>query len=170
MENPGLKPFCLIDLNAIDDETIKKQVWSGVMELTLKHIFKRDIAPYLPDIIQLLKEIKEQKVGSFTESVLLYIMDRGNLEEKATLVNLVKAELSDELGEKMSTFREHCMEEGRQEGMQQGMQQGRQEGESTAKKHMAINMLKEGYDIVMIAKITELSEEDVAELFKTVAH
>jgi predicted transposase/invertase (TIGR01784 family) len=40
-----LKPFTLIDLNKIEDEELKQRSWAGVMELTLKHIFARDMLP-----------------------------------------------------------------------------------------------------------------------------
>jgi hypothetical protein len=40
-----LKPFTLIDLNKIEDEELKQRSWAGVMELTLKYIFARDMLP-----------------------------------------------------------------------------------------------------------------------------
>ena len=48
-----LKPFQLIDLARIEDEELKTHAWSGVMEFVMKHIFARDILPYLQDIMQI---------------------------------------------------------------------------------------------------------------------
>lgn len=54
-----LKPFQLIDLGQIDDETLKQHAWSGVMEFVLKHIFARDMLPYLNDIAQTFGHIQK---------------------------------------------------------------------------------------------------------------
>jgi hypothetical protein len=55
-----LKPFTLVDLTQIDDEQIKQKPWAGVMEFTLKHIFARDLLPYIMDIVRLLQELDHQ--------------------------------------------------------------------------------------------------------------
>ena len=46
VERYFLKPFQLIDLGDIADETLKQQAWSGIMTFALKHIFARDVLPY----------------------------------------------------------------------------------------------------------------------------
>ncbi len=41
----AFKPFLLIDLNTIEDEELKARLWSGAMEMALKHIFANDVLP-----------------------------------------------------------------------------------------------------------------------------
>lgn len=77
-----LKPFSLIDLTSIDDDTLKQKAWFGAMALTLKHIFNANMSPHLVDIIQLFKKIDESGGQSFIEVTIRYILDRGELPNK----------------------------------------------------------------------------------------
>lgn len=61
VEQYFLKPFQLIDLNQIADETLKQSTWSGIMEFILKHIFERDMLPFLRNIAPLLKAAVERR-------------------------------------------------------------------------------------------------------------
>ena len=65
-------------------------------------------------------------------------------------------------GEKVGMQR--GMQQGIQQGIQQGMQQGMQQGEANAKRLLARNMLAEGLDSAIVAKITGLTEEEVLAL------
>ena len=56
-----LKPFILIDLNKIEDKVLKQKTWAGVMELTLKHIFAKDMLPYIKEIIELLHHLEKAR-------------------------------------------------------------------------------------------------------------
>ena len=57
-------------------------------------------------------------------------------------------------------------EEGREQGIQQGMQQGILQGEANAKRLLARNMLAEGLDPDVVARISRLTEEEVLALAK----
>lgn len=141
-----LKPFTLIDLNKIDDAVIKSKVWSGVMELTLKHIFERDMLPFLPDIMKILQEIERHGGKNLVESVLIYILDRGEVD-KEKLVSLVKDALSEEVGEKVMTVAEQFKKEER--------------------LIIAKRLLSEKLEDAFIVKITELSLEEIKKLKET---
>jgi len=148
VETYFLKPFTLIDLTEIEDEVLKQKTWAGVMELTLKHIFAKDMLPYLNDIIGLLKRLERSNGNSFTENVLIYILDRGELSNKDTFIELVKTKLAPEVGEKIMTIAEQF----KAEGIQQGI-------ELVAKR-----LLSEGAEIDYVAKITNLSLAKIKEL------
>lgn len=45
-------PYKLIDLTQIDDEQLKEQLWLGIMMRTMKHIWDKDIFPFLKETIK----------------------------------------------------------------------------------------------------------------------
>lgn len=155
-----LKPFTLIDLNKIEDETLKQSAWAGVMELTLKHIFARDMLPYIKDIIELLKHLEKAEGKHFIETVLTYILDRGELSNKDTFIDLVKTRLAPDVGEKIMTIAEQLKAEGMQQGMQQGLIKGKEEEQI----EIAERLLAEKVELSIIAKVTKLSIDKIKEL------
>ncbi|MCY4320958.1 MAG: Rpn family recombination-promoting nuclease/putative transposase [Bdellovibrionaceae bacterium] len=58
--------------------------------------------------------------------------------------------------------RSGLLEEGMQKGIQQGIQQGIKEG----RKETALNMLKEGFEVSIISKVTGLAEVEILKLKK----
>jgi recombination-promoting nuclease RpnB len=139
-----LKPFTLLDLNKIEDEDLKQYIWSGVMELTLKHIFARDMLPHFKEMIELLRQMEQADGKNLIEIVLTYILDRGELSNKKTFFNLVKTELTLELGEKIMTIAEQLKLEGKLE--------------------VAEQLLAQKIDLALIAKVTGLSLQKIKEL------
>ena len=55
-----------------------------------------------------------EKAGAenFVELLLIYILDRGELSNKDSFLNLIKSELAPELGDKFMTLREQWEAEG----------------------------------------------------------
>lgn len=162
-----LKPFFLVDLNKIDDDILKERAWLGVMELTLKHIFDKDLQFILQDIMSLLKTILELGAQQFTEATLSYILDRGQLHDKTQFIQNVKAMLTEEMEEKMVTIAEQYWLEGLEKGKKEaeekiatiaeqywsgGLEKGKEENTIT----IAQRLLKENTDISLVAKVTGL--------------
>ncbi len=58
------------------------------------------------------------------------------------------------------------MEQGIEQGMEQGIEQGMQQGEKAKAIEIVTEMLKEGFEIEKIAKLTGLREYEIAELDK----
>lgn len=168
IEDYFLKPFFLIDLNKIEDRVIKERAWLGVMELTLKHIFDRDIGPTINAIFSLLKKLKPLDSAAFTEAVLLYILDRGKVSDKHAFIKGVRFELSEELGEKMGTIVEDFWSEGWREGKQQGKQEGKREGKREGKQEsmeeVAKRLLLKHENREFIAEITGLTLARIQEI------
>jgi predicted transposase/invertase (TIGR01784 family) len=153
------KPFSLIDLNQIEDAELKKRAWLGIMELTLKHIFAQDIQPYLADIAGLMKLIGDEG-RVFTEAALIYILDRGEIQNKEAFFRVINTALSTETGEKIMTIAEQL----RMEGMEKGIEKGRQEGIEKKAIEIAHNLLVANTDIGLIAQVTGLSIEQIEAL------
>jgi predicted transposase/invertase (TIGR01784 family) len=158
VETYFLKPFTLIDLNRIDDAVLKEKTWLGVMELTLKHIFAKDMLPYVHDIIELLKRVENADGKNLAEIVLTYILDRSEMSSRDTFIDMVKTGLSPEVGDKIMTLREQFKAEGKIEGKVEGI-------------HLvAANLLKQGSDVAFVAKVTNLSLDEVRHLKDQVKH
>ena len=145
-----LKPFQLIDLGQIDDETLKQHAWSGVMEFALKHIFARDILPWLKDIADNLHQLDNAGGRDFIAIVLQYLLERGELSDKEAFFKLIDTQISHEVGEKIMSLAEQLKEEGRIE----------------KEKEIALRMLEEGSDPAFVAKVTGLSLDKIKKLQK----
>jgi predicted transposase YdaD len=129
-----LKPFTLVDLTQIDDEQIKQKAWAGVMEFTLKHIFARDLLPYIMDIVRLLHELDDADSKQFSETVLKYIVDCGQFNNRKAFVDMVNTELPRNIGGKIMTLAELWIEEGIEKGLEKGIEQGYQKGLTLAQQ------------------------------------
>lgn len=155
-----LQPFQLIDLNTIDDEQLKRKIWSGTMALTLKHIFKRDFLPYLPEIAKLLKKIHSRD-HSYAESTWFYIINVTEISDKQEFYDIIKKDYIPEAGEKIMTFAEHLRQEGWEQGIQQGMQQGMQQGKLEEQRNLIKRMFSKGLNSNEIAQLTDLPVEEI---------
>ena len=149
-----LKPFQLLDLSKIDDEVLKQNVWSGIMTFVLKHIFERDMLPFLQDIASLLKKIDENDGQDLLGIVLQYIIERAELSDKNAFFELINANISYETGGEIMTIAEQLRHEGELRGKLEG------------KLETAQEMLKAGTDIEFIAKVTHLPIEKIKALKK----
>ncbi len=147
-----LKPFQLIDLGRIDDEELKRHAWVGVMEFVLKHIYARDVLPYLQDIAELLRRIAQSGGRDYVSIVLQYALERGELKNKQAFFELINTQISSEVGEKVMTLAEQLIDE--------GMTKGRQEG----KLEVAERLLSEGIELTFVAKMTGLPLERLKSL------
>ena len=154
IERYFLKPFQLIDLGQIDDETLKKHAWAGVMEFALKHIFARDILPWLKDIAGTLHQLDNAGGRDFIAIVLQYLLERGELSDPEAFFKLIDTQISHEVGEKIMSLAEQLKEE------------GRIEGELNKEKEIAKRLLEEGADPVFVAKVTGLSLDKIKILQK----
>lgn len=152
VEDYFLKPFFLIDLNKIDDEVLKQRVWLGTMELTLKHIFDKNIKPALTEIMDLLKILLTLNGQQFTEATLSYILDKGQLEDKALFIEELKTILPEEMEEKMATIAEQFWAEGWEKGIE------------AEKMKIAERLLARHESIASIAEVTGLTQAKIAML------
>ncbi|OJY54836.1 MAG: hypothetical protein BGO90_10405 [Legionella sp. 40-6] len=154
VERYFLKPFQLIDLGQIDDETLKQHAWSGVMEFALKHIFARDILPSLKEIASILHHLDNSGGRDFIAIVLQYLLERGELSDREAFFKLIDTQISHEVGEKIMSLAEQLKEE------------GRIEGELNKEREIAKRMLDEGAEPTFVAKVTGLSLDKIKMLQK----
>lgn len=65
----ALQPFQLIELNEIPDNILRQHTWSGILSLTMKHIYDRDVLPILKDMMTALQEL--EKLGPVASKMML---------------------------------------------------------------------------------------------------
>ena len=103
-------------------------------------------------------EITDGKV--YIKSTLVYIFQRAGFEENKKIANFLTDQVSKPLGDEAMTLAEYF----RSEGEVRGEAKGEAKGEANAQRMIATNMLREGASIDFIAKVTQLTIEDVQSL------
>lgn len=152
-----LKPLQLIDLNTIPDEILKQSARAGVMTMSLKYIFYRDLLAHLPKIFTLLKQLDQTMYDKkIIENVLVYIIDKGDVGDKEAYFDMVKKDFTREIGEKIMTISEQLRTEGKNEGFQIGVEKGIEKGIEKGKMEIVERLLAENLSLHFIEKITGL--------------
>jgi predicted transposase/invertase (TIGR01784 family) len=146
-----LKPFGLIDVTKMSDESLKAGGYSGIMEFVMKHIHTRDILVYLEQISNHLRGIEEDKNNEdFLTSILRYVILNGEADDKTKVVDFIKRTFTEKTSNNMTTIAAQFKEEGRQEG----------------KSQIVLKMLKKNMSVRDIAEFTDLSIEDINKIRK----
>jgi len=151
-----LQPYPLIDLSVISDEAIKTHKSIALFELLQKHIHDRE--HFKTQFIQWLQEGLYQFVTPYLFQLMVnYALMEAQVEDVTTFIQAFEAiTIEEEYKQSMQTAA-HYLE---QRGLHQGLQQGKNE----AKREDAQLMLSEGLSLALVKKITQLSDEELAEL------
>lgn len=152
VEAYAFRPYQLIDLTTIEDEVLRQQLWAGVMQLALKHIFAQNLLPHIEAMITLLQQLEGSKGIQLVENVLIYALDRGEMDQEA-FFKLVRTQFSADVEGRVMTVSEQLRAEGMQQGMQRGMY--------LANLETARALLSKGMSITNVVEVTKLSIEDV---------
>jgi len=151
------KPYQLIDLQEIPDNKLKEQLWFGILARIMKHIYSKNILPYLKAIMPELKIIENYGNKNYTYSVISYLFEAGEIPDQEEFVETIKTGLSVK-EDKVMTLAQQYEEKGRAQGITQG--------EIAATRRLAIKMLNKGLDRTEISELTEIPENDLQDLFK----
>ncbi len=186
-----LKPFHLIDLTQIPDETLRQHTWAAVMELVQKHIWAKNFLSALKVLAPLLRDLAERNGEDYIYKTLRYICNTAQLDDPAAFVRIIEHEISPKVGEEAKmTLAQIWEEQGRQKGLEeakvtlakiweeQGRQkgleeakvtlakiweeQGRQKGELMTKRQIAERLLEQGANIEFVSKVTGLTPEELS--------
>ncbi len=82
------------------------------------------------------------------------------------MVHKMVQEMESGLQEKITNTYERIRQEGKEEGVQAGLQAGRKEGINLKTVTATQNMFKEGFDKKLIARILEVSVEEIERIIK----
>jgi predicted transposase/invertase (TIGR01784 family) len=162
-----LEPFDLLDLSQIPDEDLKQKIWSGMMELSLKHISERNLVPFVESVIKLIRQIEQEGGAEYIRTIFYYFFLVGEVKNTEALKHVIHDQLSPKLEKNIMTIAEQFKEQGRQEAMaiaqqwkeealQIGEQKGKQEGRQEAMQEFASRLLKENMLDDKIAALTGL--------------
>ena len=88
--------------------------------------------------------------------MMTYIYEKGQVPDRALLEQLLQGRASEQSEGNMKTIAECLRDEGRQEGEQIGERQN--------SLVIALRLLKEGYQLDFIAKITQLKPKEIKQL------
>jgi len=161
-----IEPFRLIELHKIEDDELRKHLWSGTMAFIMKHIFARDILPSLEAIASLLKEIGDRDF-IYIEKILWYVLEKAESSSVEKVIDFFKEIVPKEKRGEIMTLGEQLIEKGRAEALKTVNQialEKLQEGEKNKAITVAKKMLAEGFDINKVAKITDLSVDELKAL------
>lgn len=144
-----LKPFQLIDLNTIPDEELRDHAKAALLEWALKHIYERDILPYIHDIITIIKDLALRKHDKHFAHFVYYIISSMNIPKSEQFVEILVSELPEELGETVMTIAEQLIQKGRMEGREEGREEGQIQ--------IILKMIRSGMQMHIISEITGFS-------------
>lgn len=145
-----LQPYHLVDLHRLDDEDLKRNVWSGIVGLALKNKRAQKFSEFLEQLFPLLTTVEMHDGSNFAKIVLRYVAD-GIECSNAQLLIEKSHQLSSDLRGEIMTFAQHMEKRGLERGRKEGMQQGMQE-----KQQIGLKLLKKGMTLKEIAELLNL--------------
>ncbi|MBJ7222911.1 Rpn family recombination-promoting nuclease/putative transposase [Brenneria sp. L3-3C-1] len=162
--------FPLIDLTVIPDEEIKTHRRAALLSLVQKHIRTRDMLELAQDIGVLFERWQVPLMQK--RALLHYIAQTGNTSKPADFIEAVAAPLSVDREEIMTIaqqLKQMGFEEGMQAGVIQGLEQGMEQGMKTSARQIARQLLLNGLDKTMVQQVTQLSDQEMAQLSLLIA-
>ena len=157
VEQYFLKPFQLIDLHEIKDETLRQQTWDGVVLFLLKHIYSSDFIARLKKIVKSLQFIEKHGGSELLTHMLYYVISKSDSKQDQ-FINFVVDHLPQDLGETAMTLADQFRDE--------GLQKGRLEGSNNTRVSIAKDMIRQGLGPDIVAKITKLPLQKIEQLVK----
>jgi predicted transposase/invertase (TIGR01784 family) len=168
---PSFK-YELYDVSHMPEEEIKGDVELRIVLMAFRYIFHPEIMSRLKNIFQLFRELPDNtKFNEYLELLLRYLgsnirdVNPDQLRDSVT-------EVLEEGGAMMSTVFQQILERGKEIGVKEGEEIGKEigmkEGEEKKALRVALNCLKKGMDVQIIAGITDLPVERIELLKSTV--
>ena len=121
------------------------------------------------ELDKISQDAKERRLAELREKALMdeiAIRDSGFKEGyEEGKASGIKAGMKEGMQEGMKQGMQEGMKQGIQEGMKQGIQEGMKQGIVKKQIEIAKKMIKENINISIISKITDLSEEQIKELY-----
>jgi predicted transposase/invertase (TIGR01784 family) len=158
------KPYQLVDLGKISDETLKDLFWFGAAGLIAKHIKDPDILPVFKSAVSLFKNLEEVGHYDYIYVSLSYIMEAGEIRDREAFIETVKSHLESVDEDKIMTLADQWRHEGYQKGIHQGIEKGKLEGKKERDLEIARALLLKGMDLMTISSITDLSDTELMQL------
>ncbi|MBN1087274.1 Rpn family recombination-promoting nuclease/putative transposase [Erwinia aphidicola] len=157
--------FPLVDVTVIPDDEIADHRSMAALTLLQKHIHHRELAELIERLAPIL--LAGYLSSSQVISLIHYIVQAGETFDAEAFVREL-AQRVPQHGDALMTIAQQLeqkgIEKGRAEGIQLGRQEGRTEGRLEGKLEVARAMLQNGIDRITVMKMTDLTEDDLAQL------
>ncbi|MGB6977489.1 MAG: Rpn family recombination-promoting nuclease/putative transposase [Gammaproteobacteria bacterium] len=174
------RPFQLVDVGRIPDEELRQRTWLSVLELTMKHIYDKDIHTGFKMLIEALHRVAQQGGLRLVEGTLIYLFNAAvDIRQSQELIKTIQQDLLSKSGEEvMTTLAEHLQRmiiEGRAageaEGRAEGKAEGRTEGEAIGfekgrfieRQALAHRLIEQGFEPETVASLTGLLAHEFRE-------
>ena len=160
--------YNLIDLQAMNDDSIDYGKHLSFLIYTMKHIHERDTLAMIKDAMSRCSRaivIDKEQNYILTRLILWYTDSKVSEEKKHLLERLIVDNLpKEEANNIMRTIADSYIEEGFNKGMVQGIEKGIEKGKTEEKMEIAKNLLSQKIDIKTISAATGLSVGDIQKL------
>lgn len=170
MKSILLTPFQLIDISQISDRELKKHPWAGLFEFMMKHIYVRDILPYVVQSFDLIRPLERADAEDYILATINYVMNTAEIEDKQLFIEKLEQNLPPTLGDKAMTMAEWLKNKGMQEGLEkgilQGLEKGLEKGREEERQLLAKRMIDNGATTNFIAQVTGLTLNQIKQLKK----
>lgn len=157
-----IKPFQLIDLQAMGNDILEKHLWTGLLEFVLKYRRIQDLERYLQTLLPLISQIEIQGGSDLGEIVITYVVNRTDQIDWEVFSQQCEIYLSNEMRGKTMTIAEQLIAKGQARGEDIGEARGRLKTLTFVVK----NLVKDGYNTAEIKKITKLSDEEIENIIE----
>lgn len=152
-----LRPFELIDLTKLSDETLREDYyWFGAAALTTKHIRDSDLAGFVKSMVHLLKRLKKEGLAHYVHTTLSYLFTAGDVKDEEGFRDVIRSGLSNDDEEIVMTLAEKYL------------QKGELRGELKTLHKMALKFLNRGMNADQVAEMTELPLKEIQKLKNTI--
>src|SRR5260364_143567 len=175
------KPFSLVDLTTMTEDTIRQHGAAALMELLFKWYSAKNL-------LEALKQATDGAVWRLTlshttelyfEAVLEYLCSTGNQNQSADELKEILSKLLPEKRESIMNFAQQLEQRGKQIGYHEGYQRAlqatyadawraaQQDAEHKTKIKTARRMLNAGFPMESVKLVTDLGDEDLVALSGT---
>lgn len=112
--------------------------------------------------------VYDDRSGSRDDVVdlLYYLLNESQFLHKDKLWTIIHRDFSKEVEEKVTTIAQDLRARGFAEGLEKGIEKGIETGKEKEKMIIAERLISEGHDLVLIAKVTELTLDELKALKK----
>ncbi|AWQ21048.1 ISNCY family transposase [Pantoea ananatis] len=161
--------FPLVDVTVIPDEDIVGHRSMAALTLLQKHIHQRDLAELIDKLAPVI--LAGYLSSSQVISLVNYLLQAGETADADLFVRTLAQRVPQHEDALMTIAQqleqkgiEKGLEEGLQLGEQRGLVKGRSEGERSAAQKIARTMLQNGLPHSLVAEMTGLSDDDLAQI------
>lgn len=158
-----------MDVTVIPDEDIVGHRSMAALTLLQKHIHQRDLAELIDKLAPVI--LAGYLSSSQVISLVNYLLQAGETADADLFVRTLAQRVPQHEDALMTIAQqleqkgiEKGLEEGLQLGEQRGLVKGRSEGERSAAQKIARTMLQNGLPHSLVAEMTGLSEDDLAQI------